>query len=104
MLATQIQVGILVLVTAYLSYTRMGLVHRNGRSWADLAARLQPATMVVTPGARFRHAGVLLEMADYAERNTFATAILTQLRSDAIALRMRAARDMMRLDRSRGAH
>src|SRR6266536_1331174 len=81
------------LVAIYLGHRTTLLHHRNMQSWESLVARLHPKWSV--GGERrlwgmFREAGVMLEMADYAERNGTSVdlAIVNTLRRDALRIRI----------------
>lgn len=111
-----IQIGAVLVVVAYLTHFRMRLVQRNRQSWESLVARLRPSWggeqssrhylwlegITVEPDelwaniggahgiwALFKNAGVMMEMADFAERNCKAIdqELLQRLRSDAMQVR-----------------
>src|SRR5580658_2520102 len=111
MLLNVLQVIVVVGIAAYLFHWRSGMKRRNSRSWGSLMARLRPdwnsrelndpslwaAAHKATPaekwesidGARglcamFQNATVMLEMADYAARNSNAIDqdLLISLRRD----------------------
>jgi hypothetical protein len=92
-------------------------MHRRGsRSWEAMVARMSPecrlqwaappsaraetigAIWMKNPRAAFRDSGVLLEMADYAERNalTYDSARMEMVRAAGLELRAAATRAMIR--------
>jgi hypothetical protein len=113
------QFAILLFSTAYLVHRRVALRTRLRRSWPAIVARLHPAlgdssradtstaldscfsaeeieTRVATREGRagmFREAGVMLEMADYAERNGEAEVapVVARLRAHALKIRVETA-------------
>ncbi len=116
-LDSYLQIALFVSVAVYLGQWSAGLHRRNARSWdalvarlglnlreggssADLAAEMdrhftseeiaQRALTAQGRRAMFREAGVMLEMADYAERNGGAeiAPLVARLRSHALAIRM----------------
>lgn len=91
------------MVAVYLSYCAVDLRRRNEQSWESLAGRLNPAwnmpgavnigAMVVSRRkllAVYREAGVIMAMADFAERNGTASdpSFLAALRADTLQLRL----------------
>jgi hypothetical protein len=119
MIFTLLQVTAVFGAAAYLNHWRARVRRRNSQTWGSLVARLRPdwnsrelsdpALWVNGPGATpeekwermhgarglvamFQNAGVMLEMADYAERNsdTVAPELLASLRSDALQIRISA--------------
>jgi hypothetical protein len=118
------------LIAVYLGVSAAGRRQRNARRWdamvaklrfnfsmcrssADLAAEMdryftseEIARRAQTAHGRrtmFREAGVMLEMADYAERNGSAevASLVARLRSHAIAIRMGTATSLVRLKGTR---
>ena len=116
MIFTLIQIAAFVALAAYLRHWRADLRRRNAQSWDSLLARLRPDWIAretcrtflsneglnATPeekwermnGARglwamHQNARVMLEMADYAARNSDSVdpALLSALRSDAMLIR-----------------
>jgi hypothetical protein len=116
MILTILQIGTVPAVTALLVSARMGARRRNTQSWDSLLARLEPdwsarnlsdhflwkeglcttteETWEGIQGARglramYKNAGVMLEIADYASRNSDSIdeALLAALRSDATQIR-----------------
>jgi hypothetical protein len=95
------------MIAAYLAFSAAALHRRNQVSWESLSSRLDPAwlapAMPVSESARFavlatdraarwsafRNAGVLMQMADFADRNSSAIdpSVLASLRADAIRMR-----------------
>jgi hypothetical protein len=95
------------MIAAYLGFSAAALHRRNQLSWESLSSRLDPAwlapAMAVSESARvavlasdrsarwsaFRNAGVLMQMADFADRNSSALdpSVLASLRADAIRMR-----------------
>jgi hypothetical protein len=119
MIFTLLQVTAVLGAAAYLKHWRDRVRSRNTQTWGSLVARLRPDWnsrelsdpalwtdgASATPeqkwermhGARglvamFQNAGVMLEMADYAERNsdTISRELLASLRSDALQIRISA--------------
>jgi hypothetical protein len=100
------------MIAAYLAFSVAMLHRRNQVSWESLSSRidrtwLAPAlhsggsARVAAPGAdgprrwsAFRTAGVLMQMADYADRNGCAVdpSVLAALRADAIRMRVASLR------------
>jgi hypothetical protein len=116
-LDSYLQIALFVSVAVYLGQWSAGLYRRNARSWDAMVARLrlsfsnggssahlaaemdryftseEIAKRALTAEGRqrmFREAGVMLEMADYAERNggSEAVPLVARLRSHALAIRM----------------
>jgi hypothetical protein len=116
MILTLSEFGVVSLVALYLGRWMIGLRHRNAQSWESLIARLQHgwsgrelsehflwkeglnATPIETwkriHGVRglcamYKNARVMLEMADFADRNSDSVdpLLLETLRSDAIQIR-----------------
>ena len=116
-----LQVILLLLITALLVLWFAQMQRRALRSWDGIVARLSPesrtqwnssrgaraetvgAFWMRNPRAAFRDSGVLLEMADYAERNAVSCdlARLEAVRIAAFELRTAATRMMMRKALSR---
>ena len=86
----------------YLVYSWVELRRRNQRSWPAIVSRLSPAwnaagNYIVSPGsnklwALYHDAGVLMELADYAERNdrNLDNRSIQELRGDALRMRFSA--------------
>jgi hypothetical protein len=116
-LDSYLQIALFISIAVYLGQWSAGLYRRNARSWdamvarlrlnfskggssADLAAEMdrhftseEIARRALTAQGRrtmFREAGVMLEMADYAERNGGAEVapLVARLRSHALTIRM----------------
>jgi hypothetical protein len=107
------------LTAAYLAFSVAALHRRNQLSWETLSSRLHPAwisgAMPVSSSARvavlasdrsarwsaFRDAGVLMQMADYADRNGIAgdPSVLASLRADAIRMRFAVLQSLVRRSR-----
>src|SRR6266536_2961245 len=116
-----LQIVAMVAVAMYLIRWRAGLRRRNTQSWDSLVTRLQPGWnardlsvhflskegLNTTPGetwermhgfrgirAMYHNSGVMLEMADYAARNSDSIdrMLLETLRSDAMQIRSGALR------------
>ncbi len=75
-----IQIAIFAFVATYMVYSFAELRRRNQRSWPAIVSRLSqpgaqlteiPASPVLSRWDIFSDAGVLLEMADYVERNAY---------------------------------
>jgi len=117
MILTVVQAAVLTALIAYLHHWITRARRRNAQTWGSLMARLRPDwnsrelsdptlwadALKATPeekwqrieGARglvamFQNAGVMLEMADYATRNsdTVDRELLASLRSDAMQIRV----------------
>ena len=111
-----IQIGAVLAIVVYLARCRIRLARRNRQSWEALVAKLRPAWggeqssthylwmegITVCPdelwdnigGTRgvwtlFKNAGIMLELAEYADRNceTIDQVLLQRLRSDALQIR-----------------
>ena len=98
------------MISAYLAFSVAMLHRRNQLSWESMSSRIDQAWMapafasggfarVATPAAdrsarwsAIRTAGVLMQMADYADRNGCAVdpSVLACLRADAIRMRVAA--------------
>ena len=111
-----LQVILLLLITALLVGWFAHMQRRNHRSWDAVVDRMSPesrmqwslspgacaetvaAIWMKNPRAAFRDSGVLLEMADYAERNAASCdlARLQAVRTAALQLRTASARVMVR--------
>jgi hypothetical protein len=115
MLYLQFQIAACTMVAIYLGYCRTRLHDRNMRSWEQIVGRLDPAwaagkaagTSVTSPhGLRVLHksAGALMEMADYAERNSNSIdpKLLAALSDDAIHIRIHSLRALSRTVGARG--
>jgi len=117
MLLTVLQTTVIMAVAAYLHHWRAGVRRRNAQTWGSLMARLRPDwnsrelndptlwahALTASPeekwqridGARglvamYQNASVMLDMADYAARNSDAVdpELLASLRSDAMQIRV----------------
>jgi len=117
MILNTLQVVAVVAIAAYLFHWRSSMKRRNSQSWGSLMARLRPdwnsreldnpslwaAAHKATPAekweriegakglcAMFQNATVMLEMADYAARNsnTIDQDLLNSLRRDAMQIRL----------------
>ena len=117
MLLIVLQTTAIMAVAFYLHHWRAGVRRRNSQTWGSLMARLRPdwnsrelndpilwtLALEVSPeekwqridGARglvamYQNASVMLEMADYAARNSDAVdrELLASLRSDAMQIRV----------------
>jgi hypothetical protein len=111
-----LQLAVFLLIAGYLCRVGAGVHRRNERSWSDIVLRLVPGSGAdpgadtaakidrcfsraeietrasTTQGLRrlFRDAGLMLEMADYAERHggIEVRALVASLRSHAMAIRV----------------
>jgi hypothetical protein len=121
-----VQIAIFVVTAGYLGYWAAEQRTRSARSWDEIAARLQPdlrraalgTSLAVTVdrlfsreeieaqarsahGRRtmFHNAGVMLEMAEYAERygGTEIAPLIASLRSHAWAIRLATAKSVVRI-------
>jgi hypothetical protein len=119
MILLGLQIGLPFALAAYFAAIRIRLGRRNRQSWESLISRLQPMRCLqslsnqfpwkeglsATPdetweqihGTRglwtlFRNAGVMMEIADFAARNSesFDPALLHALRNDAMQIRLGA--------------
>jgi hypothetical protein len=117
MILTLLQAAVVTALIAYLYHWVLRARRRNAESWGSLLARLRPDwnsreltdptlwadALIASPeekwqrieGARglcamFQNAGVMLEMADYAARNsdTIDRELIANLRSDAMQIRV----------------
>jgi hypothetical protein len=117
MIVILLPIAIIALVTLYLIHWQRGLGQRNGQSWDELVARLQPDWIANAPrvaalaslggnataqqrwdsiqGAQglwvmYQNAKVMMQLADFAARNseTVDRVVLESLRSDAIHIRL----------------
>jgi len=114
-----------VFAAAYLLSRRAELLRRSGRSWEAILEKLRPGLSKSTDaeaaadldkrftngtieqraltaqGRRtiFREAGVMMEMADYAERNgdQEVAPVVANLRGHAAAIRAATAKDVLRI-------
>jgi len=93
-----LQIALLALTATFMIYCATDQYRRSHRSWQAIVDRLSFARDsaasldsygAASPWTAFRDAGVMMEMADYAERHgrEFDTASLETLRSTAIQLR-----------------
>lgn len=95
------------MIATYLAFSVAMLHRRNQLSWQSLSSRIDQAWLVPSDGSArvaapasdrsarwsaFRTAGVLMQMADYADRNGGAVdpSVLASLRADAIRIRVAA--------------
>jgi hypothetical protein len=114
---TLLQIASIVVVAAYLGYSRADARRRNARSWDSLLTRLRPewsARELIDPNetsedfsptpdekwnrirgahglwAMYENAGVMLEMANYATQNSGSVDhdLLAALRSDSMQIRV----------------
>lgn len=110
------QIVFLLLTATVMVSSFVDMHRRNHRSWEEIVARLSPEARVVwnamarkgpdavvsiaaeSPGIAFRNAGVLMEMAGYAERNGLAShsGWLQPVCRAAIELRVAASSAMLR--------
>lgn len=122
-LFSYLHLGFFLIIAAYLGSARIGLHLRNARSWNEIVNRLradagaQSADIAAEMDRRFtnqtieqrvgsvrgrrllfRAAGVMIEMADYAERNGGVTIrpAAANLRGHAMAVRIATAKDIVR--------
>jgi hypothetical protein len=110
-----LQSAAFTLTAAYLVFSAVMLHRRNQLSWDSLSSRLHPAwasTRYAAPfGAiaadrsalwsAFRDAGVLMQMADYADRNGVAVdrSVVASMRADAIRIRFAVLQSFLRQPR-----
>lgn len=95
-----IQLGVFALTLFYLIYSRVEMRRRLCRSWQAIASRLSPGCFdtsstaaslgMIEPRVRYRDAGVMMEIADYAERNVrnLDHILIEELRSNALQIRI----------------
>jgi hypothetical protein len=110
------QFAMFTLTAAYLAFSVAALHRRNQVSWESLSSRLHPASSISrsarvavlasdwsTRWSAFRDAGVVMQMADYAERNGLAVdpSELASLRADAIRMRFGVLHAFIRSPRIR---
>ena len=108
------QFAAFTLIAAYLAFSVATLHRRNQVSWESLSSRLDPAwSLAGSAGvavlasdrsvrwSAFRNAGVLMQMADYADRNGTAIdpSVLSSLRADAIRMRIAVLQSLVRRSR-----
>ena len=96
------------MIAAYLAFS-VAMLHRcNQLAWQSLSSRIDQAwlapALASCGSARwsaFRSAGVLMQMADYADRNGGAVdpSVLASLRADAIRIRVAALHSHVRRPR-----
>lgn len=127
-LYSYLQAATFALIATYLAHWCAVQHSRLASSWDAIVARLQPELAGAAPGTNlaaaidrlfsreeietrtqnahgrrtlFRNAGVMLEMAEYAERNGGAEVapIVASLRSHALAIRMATAKSMLSIPR-----
>ncbi len=111
-----LQIVLLVLIATVVVWSLVEMHRRQRRSWQEIVVRMSPecrqawgerspdrskgvtAAWIRSPRLAFRDAGVLMEMADYTERNavTFDPLFLHRFRNTAVRLRLTAARAMVR--------
>jgi hypothetical protein len=116
MLYPLFQIAACTMVAIYLGYCRSRLHERSMRSWDQIVGRLDPrwaewksagTSVTSLNGLRALHnsAGVLMEMADYAERNCSAIdpKLLATLRNDAIEIRIHSLKALVRTVGTRSA-
>jgi hypothetical protein len=123
-LFSYVQLAVWLAITAYLCFARIAFQRRRARSWNELVKRLRAGAGDESADAAaemdrrftseaiarrvgdargrrsmFRHAGAMMEMADYAERNGGAASApaAANLRSHATAIRIATVRDFLRI-------
>ena len=99
-----LQLGAFALTSFYLIYSRVEMRRRLGRSWHAIATGLSPvccetatnasSLRLIDPWVRYRDAGLMMELADYAELNarTLDHVLIADLRNDALQLRIYSLR------------
>jgi hypothetical protein len=101
-----LQLGTFTLTLLYLIYSRVEMRRRLCRSWQAIASRLSPtcfhtestaASLGAMARVRYRDAGVMMEIADYAERNArnLDHILIEELRSDALKIRIGILRTLL---------
>ena len=116
MLYPLLQIAACTMVAIYLGYSRTRLLERNMRSWDQIVGSLDPrwaagnsvgtsVTSLNDLRALHNSAGVLIEMADYADRNCNAIdpKLLATLRNDAIQIRIHSLKSLLRTVGTRSA-
>ncbi|HTB97578.1 MAG TPA: hypothetical protein VK716_11255 [Terracidiphilus sp.] len=94
MFVVQLQFVAFAMVVVSLSFW-LGEMHvRNRRSWEAIAVRLKLHGPGLTAWSRFRRAGIVVELADFAEYKVggIDPALPQRVRRQAIAMRLSAAR------------
>jgi predicted Ser/Thr protein kinase len=102
-----LQFAVCAAITLYLVHCRVELQRRNQRSWQQIVSRFSPALQSIetarrisatAPRVAFRNAGVMMEIADYAERNSSGLdiAAIEGLRSHALSVRFSALKSFGR--------
>lgn len=127
-LYSYLQIATFVLIAFCLGHWCVVQHDRSARTWDEIVARLQPDLRKAAPGTSFavaidrlfsgdaieaqaksargrrtmfHNAGVMLEMAEYAERNggTETAPLIASLRSHAWAIRLATAKDALGMGR-----
>jgi hypothetical protein len=95
-----VQILVYAVIATYLVYAAADFHRRNHRSWQAIVSRLSPdASAATRPRRQFRNAGVMMEMADYIERNArdFDAMSLLAFRANALRMRFAALGALIRL-------
>ena len=95
-----IQIFVYALTAGYLIYVATELHHRNERSWQAIVSRLSADPCETDrPLPLCRNSGLMMQMADYVERNAqgFERTSLDEFRSNGLALRLMALRNLIKL-------
>jgi hypothetical protein len=98
-----LQFAAFITIATYLTSVAFAMHRRNRSSWTSLVSQLHPAwsaervripERLADRSRLFRDAGILMQMADFAERNGSAIppATLASLREDAVRLRLAVLR------------
>jgi hypothetical protein len=94
-----VQIFAFAFIASYLIFVAAELHRRNHRSWQAIVECLSPG-LGDTDGrwTRFRDAGVMMQMTDFAERNGFIDATyLREFRSAALGIRFAALKALIRI-------
>jgi hypothetical protein len=101
-----LQLAAFVLTAFYMFHRWSELRRRNRRSWQEIVSRLSPASACLRTDEPidtadlwtvFRDAGVMMELADYAQRHgqDFEASSIQELRMTALFLRISAVRALV---------
>jgi hypothetical protein len=98
-LVPSLQCAGFALIILYLTYWRVRQSQLSTESWESLHANLIETSSDENPlWAKYRRGGILLRIADYADRHSVMVdpAMIAQLRSDALRIRLGALLALMR--------
>ena len=100
MLSSSLQCAGFALIALYLGYSSVRQHRLSTESWESLHANLdEMASDQNSAGVMYRRGGILLRIADYADRHCalIDPGIIMQLRYDALRIRLGALLALMRL-------